>query len=469
MTDLTKGSTLKQIFFFAIPYLIGNLFQQFYNVADMFIVGRTLDASAYAAVGATGSLVWFATGAIQSLTLGFSVILAQFLGGGEKEKLKKAFGASITLSAIISVAVSALSVLFARPILELLQTPADIIDRSHSYLIWIFAGLAATALFNLLSNAIRALGDSKTPLYFLVIACVINIILDFVFISLCGMDTDGAGLATVTAQLISGLLCILYIRKKQPLLHIGRRHLKWDGRMNRRLLKVGIPMAFLNMVLAVGSIAMQFVTNGLGTLYVTAQTTGAKLEQFVTMPILSFGSAVSVFTAQNYGARKPDRVMDGGRKALLLCHLWSILSAALILPFGSALIRLFIGGDVDAAVVENGYLYITVNTCLVFVLSPLVIYKSVLQSVGRTFWTMVSGFTEILARAGTSMLVLFLMNGLNLFSDERGFFFMCFANPMAWLFGLLTVILDYFGLMRHLRRQMAEDRTAAEKAFPQQE
>ena len=147
MTDLTKGSTLKQIFFFAIPYLIGNLFQQFYNVADMFIVGRTLDASAYAAVGATGSLVWFATGAIQSLTLGFSVILAQLLGGGEKEKLKKAFGASITLSAIISVAVSALSVLFARPILELLQTPADIIDRSHSYLIWIFAGLAATALF----------------------------------------------------------------------------------------------------------------------------------------------------------------------------------------------------------------------------------------------------------------------------------------------------------------------------------
>lgn len=460
MTDLTKGSALKQIFFFAIPYLIGNLFQQFYNVADMFIVGRTLDASAYAAVGATGSLVWFFTGAIQSLTLGFSVIVAQFLGGGDKERLKKAFGASLWLSAIISLVISVIAALFTRPILELLQTPADIIDRSHSYLIWIFAGLIATALFNLLSNAIRALGDSKTPLYFLIIACVINIILDFVFISLCGMDTDGAGLATVTAQLISGILCIFYIKKKQPLLHVSRKDLAWDPAMNRRLLKVGIPMAFLNMVLAVGSIVMQFVTNGLGTLYVTAQTTGGKLEQFITMPILSFGSAVAVFTAQNYGANKLDRVIDGGKKALLLCHLWSILAAAILLPCGSLFIRLFIGGDVDPSVVENGYLYITVNTLLIFTLSPLVIYKSVLQAVGRTFWTMVSGFTEILARAGTSILVLFLMNNLHLFGEERGFFFMCFANPMAWIFGLLTVILDYFGFMRLLRKKIAEGKTS---------
>ena len=166
--DLTKGSPLKQIFLFSIPFLIGNLFQQFYNIADMVIVGRTLDPLAYAAVGATGGLVWFASGAIQALTTGFSVITARFFGAGDEENIKRSFAASIKLSAIITIIFSAICVIFARPILEIMQTPADIIDRSYKYFLWVCIGLIATALFNLLSNMIRALGDSKTPLYFLI-------------------------------------------------------------------------------------------------------------------------------------------------------------------------------------------------------------------------------------------------------------------------------------------------------------
>ena len=457
MTDLTKGSALKQIFFFAIPYLIGNLFQQFYNIADMVIVGQTIDAQAYAAVGATGSLVWLTTGAVQALTLGFSVLVAQAAGANNQEQIKKAFGASIWLSGIFSVGLSAITVIFARPMLELLRTPDDIIDQAYRYLLWVFAGLIATALFNLLSNVIRALGDSKTPLYFLMFGCTINIVLDYIFIALCGMNTEGAGFATVLAQLITGLLCILYICKKQPLLHITKKHLKWDRKMNRNLLRVAIPMSFLNMVLAVGSIVMQFVTNGFGTLYVTAQATGAKLEQFVTMPIMSFGSAVSVFAAQNYGANQLQRVIKSGRKALLLCYVWSILASIVILPLGPFVIRLFIGSEVDPSVVENGYLYILVNTVLIFILSPLVIYKNVLQAIGQTFWTMVSGFSEILARAGTALLILFLMDGLHLFDEGMGFFLMCFANPMAWLFGLATVFFDYRSLMRKLKKRMEQE------------
>ena len=186
-TDLTRGSPLKRIFFFAIPFLLGNLFQQFYNVVDMVIVGRTVGTLAYAAVGSTGSLVWFASGAIQSLTVGFSVVTAHHFGSGDGEKVKKSFAGAIKLSAIISIALSVICVLCAHPMLKVMRTPETLYDNAYSYIVWIFAGLVVTALFNLLSNMIRALGDSKTPLYFLVVSCVVNIILDIVLIRFLNM------------------------------------------------------------------------------------------------------------------------------------------------------------------------------------------------------------------------------------------------------------------------------------------
>ena len=452
MTDLTKGSPMKQILYFSIPFLIGNLFQQFYNIADMVIVGRTLGALAYTAVGSTSALVWFASGAIQSLTSGFSVITAQYKGENDPEKIKKSFAVSIKLSAFISVVLAVVCVIFARHILNLLNTPAEIIERSYSYIVWIFAGLVATALFNLLSHMIRALGDSKTPLFFLIIACVINIILDFVFIVICGMDTDGAGLATVLAQLLSGLMCIVYIKKKHPLLHVSRLHFVRDVKMATRLLHVGIPMAFLNMVLSVGSIATQFVTNGFETFYITAQTTGAKIETFVTQPFISLGSASSVYIAQNYGAKKYSRVISGSRKAILLSTVWSIVAIFIMVLGGRFFVQL-LASDVEDSVISNAYTYIVVNTLCTFVLGPLVIYKSVLQAMSRTTWNMVSGFTEIIARAGTAFCILLLIKNA-VIDDQTGFFIMCFANPLAWLFGYLTVVFDHMYMMRKLKRQI---------------
>ena len=455
-TDLTKGSPFKQIFLFSIPFLIGNLFQQFYNVADMVIVGRTLGADAYAAVGATGSLVWFASGAIQALTIGFSTVTARYFGAKDEAGVKRSFAAAAKLSAIISILLAVVCTLFARPILQFMRTPDDIIDRSYGYIVWIFAGLVATALFNLLSNMIRALGDSKTPLYFLVIACVINIVLDFVLITVCGMDADGAGLATVLAQLLSGLLCIVYIIKKQPRLHIAASHFQVDRALDRVLLHVGVPMAFLNMVLSVGSVVMQFVTNGMGTLYVTSQTTGAKLESFVTQPVLSFGSSVAVFAAQNYGACRYDRVIDGGRKTLLMSWAWCTIASLIMLPFGRLLVSM-LAGQVEQAVIDNAYYYILINTLLSFVLVPLVIYKSILQSVGRTFWCMVSGFTEILGRAGLSTVVLLLMSGAlsaTPLDGQTGYIIMCFCTPLAWLLGFFTVWPDYIFMVRQFKKQL---------------
>ncbi len=453
-TDLTKGSPLKQIFLFSIPFLIGNLFQQFYNVADMVIVGRTLDPSAYAAVGSTGSLVWFASGAIQALTTGFSVVTARYFGAKDEEGVKRSFAAAIKLSALISILLALACTLFARPILAFMRTPVDIMDRAYGYIVWVFAGLVATALFNLLSNMIRALGDSKTPLYFLVVACIINIILDFVLIALCGMDTDGAGLATVLAQLLSGLMCIVYIIRKQPRLHIAWRHFKTEWALDGLLLHVGLPMAFLNMVLSVGSIVMQFVTNGMGTLYVSSQTTGAKIESFVTQPVLSFGSAVAVFAAQNYGARRYDRVIDGGRKTMLMCVIWCGIATLIMVPFGRLFIPL-LAGEVEQLVVDNAYLYVVINTVLSFVLVSIVICKSILQALGRTLWCMVSGFTEIVGRAGLSAVVILLMSGA-LFSApldvQSGYVIMCFCTPLAWLLGSLTVLGDYITVMRKFKK-----------------
>lgn len=460
-TDLTRGSPMRRILFFAIPFLIGNLFQQFYNIADMVIVGRTLDNLAYAAVGSTGSLVWFASGAVQSLTIGFSVVTAHHFGSGDTEKIKQSFASAIKLSAVISVLLSVLCVLFARPMLSLLRTPDTLFEGAYDYIVWIFAGLVVTALFNLLSNMIRALGDSRTPLYFLIIACVVNIALDFVFIKYCHMGTAGAGLATVLAQLVSGLLCILYIIKKHPMLHMKKHHFRPDAAMDKHLLQIGIPMAFLNMVLSVGSIIVQFVTNGFGDSYVSAQVTGSKIETFLTQPLLSFGSAVSVFTAQNHGAGNYKRVLDGSRKTLCMCLIWCVIAAAILLPFGKTFIRWIAGSDLPDTIVNDAYHYILINTALTFVLSALIVYKNVLQAVGRTTWSMVSGFTEILGRGGVAVLVVILTEA-SVVSEASGFIIVCLANPMAWLFGLLTILADYFLMVAKFKKLSQEQSPVTE-------
>ena len=448
--DLTAGSPVKLIFLFAIPFFIGNVFQQFYNIVDMIIVGRTMNPLAYAAVGSTGSIVWFVTGPIVGISAGFSAIVAQHFGAQNEEKIKKAFASSIKLFAVIAALMTVVFVFLAKPLLLLLRTPDTLINDAYSYVICIFAGLLATAMYNLLSGVIRALGDSRTPLYFLIVSCLINIILDIVFIKLFGLGTAGAGLATVMAQLISVFLCVFYIMKRLPLLHISAKDFKTDLAMDKSLLKIGLPMGFLQMVLAIGSIIVQFVTNGFGDTYVSSQVTGAKIEQFVTQVVLSLGSATAVFASQNYGARKYERVMDGCKKSICMSWVWSVIAPIIMLPLGKIIIRL-VAGNVDSVIVNNAFIYVLVNTVFIFVLGPLVVIKSVLPAVGITKWTMVSGFTEIIGRAGTGLLVIALTT-LNVVTDPVGFIMMCFSNPAAWLFGLLTVLLDFVTMRKRFKR-----------------
>ncbi len=444
--DLTKGSPMKQILFFTIPYLIGNLFQQFYNIVDTVIVGRTMNADALAAVGATGGLVWFFNGIIVSLSTGFSAVIAQYFGAKRPEKVKHAFGMSIILMIIVSVVITALSCAFTMPILKLLRTPYTngIIYMSRDYLIWILIGLSGSALFNLLSNAIRALGDSKTPLYFLITACVINIILDIVLVPVMG--TAGAGLATAIAQLCSGLMCIVYIVKKQPALHIGRRHFRLNKVLISHLLRLGVPMALLNMMLSLGSIVMQFVSNSLGNIYMASQTAATKIEQFVTQPLLALGSATSVYTAQNFGAKEYKRIVEGGRKAQLLGVIWCVMISFVMFLFGKIFMGLVVGFG-EAEIINNGYTYIVINTAACIIVSLLIIAKGVLQAIGHVASPIVSGPTEIIGRAGASVGAFLLFS-----SPANQFLGICFSNPLAWLFGLIPIIIDYIYTMRKFKK-----------------
>lgn len=331
-----------------------------------------------------------------------------------------------------------------------MKIPSEMLEQAYGYLFWIFAGMLATMLYNLLSSVMRALGDSRAPLFFLVIACLGNIVLDYVFILGFNMDASGAGLATVISQLISGLFCIVYIIKKHPILHISLKHFKFDGALIVKLLYIGLPMAFLNMVLSVGGIITQFVTNGLGSVYVIAQTTGAKIENFINLVLFSLSTACSTFSAQNFGAKKYSRIVEGVRKINLVGFAWCIFAAAIMIPFGKVFINL-LAGDVEKAVVDNAYKYIIINSSLCVIVSPLIILKAFLQSIGKTLWTTVSGFIEILGRGGVAVLVITLIN-IGAVNIDTGYTIVCFNNPCAWVLGLSTVMVDYILTMRSLKK-----------------
>ena len=460
-TNLTRGAPTKNLLLFAVPFLIGNLFQQLYNIADMVIVGRVLSSTAYAAVGSVGSLVWFASGTMGSLAVGFSMVTARYFGAQDEEGVKKSFASAIKLALLISVLFSAICILIVRSVLELLQYPADIIDRSYGYLIWILLGLVTTVFFHLFANMLRALGDSRTPLYFQVIACVVNIILDYVLIALFGMDTDGAGLATVLAQLLSVVLCVWRIRRRYPALHVARRHFKSNRAMNLDLLKAGVPMACLTMVLSSGGIMVQTTTNRMGTLYVSSQTTGSKIMNLTIQPIMALSSALSVFAAQNFGAKQYRRVLQGARSAQLLGYAWYGIGVSVVTLLGKPIVRL-LAGDITTDVVNNAYQYAVITAALSALLIPVVMFKCVLQATDRPLWPMISGFTEIFGRMGLSVLTLLWMHTERLgesISEQIGYNIMCFANPSAWMICLLTVLPSFVAMSRSFRRKETEEPT----------
>ena len=287
MRDLTTGTPAKLIFLFTIPLLVGNIFQQFYNMVDMIIVGQTIGKEALAAVGATGSITFLIIGFAQGLTAGLSIITAQRFGAQDFRGVKKSFAVAIIISFTVTAILTALSLVFLRPLLLLMQTPPDIIQQAQEFISVILGGMFASMAFNLLSNMIRALGDSRTPLFFLIFTVIINVILDLVFIINFHMGIAGAGYATVIAQISASLMCVIYIKRKIPLLQVSKSDFKIDKDTIFTHLNAGLPMAFQSSIIAIGAVVLQSALNSLGTDVVAAQAAAGRIDQFATQPMMS--------------------------------------------------------------------------------------------------------------------------------------------------------------------------------------
>jgi len=448
MNNMTQGSPLKHIVKFAIPLLIGNLFQQFYSLVDAFMVGQFIGVHALAAVGSTGALFFLFMGFIWGSCGGLSVITAQRFGAGDMEGMRRSVVHGLVLGIFYAVILTAITVPLTRPILELMNTPAEIIDDAYSYLVIIFAGIIITMAFNLLSNWIRALGDSRTPLYFLIVACVINIILDYVFIVNFNMGVAGVAWATLIAQLSSVILCFLFIWKKFPQLHIHKSDWKLYRAELYEHIRVSVPMGFQNCIIAIGSVAMSFMINGLGAIPVAAVTAGNRIDQMAIQPMISFAVAMSTFAAQNYGAKRFDRIRQGFRQIMLVALGFAVLIGILIIFGGYAMTGWFVGGDVNASQVQGmSQQMLRLNGFFYTILAASFVFRFTLQGLGRAFMPMVSGFLELIVRV---LCAIFLVAPL-------GFLGVIWANPIAWFVSLLPVGITFIVDIRKMEREALQE------------
>ncbi|MEE0420800.1 MAG: MATE family efflux transporter [Lachnospiraceae bacterium] len=441
--NLTEGSPAKLIVLFTIPLLIGNIFQQFYSMADTLIVGRTIGVNALAAVGCTGSITFLILGFAMGLTSGLSILTAQRFGAGDEKGVRKSVAAGVWLSAGVTVALTALAVPLTRPILELMRTPPEIIDDACRYVIVIFGGIVASMLFNLLSNIIRALGDSKTPLFFLVVACVLNIALDFVCILVFKMGVAGAAWATIIAQMVSGVLCLFYIKRRLPILHLTReewRVTKWELIQHA---KVAFPMAFQMSIIAIGAVVLQFALNGLGAVAVAAFTAAQKIDQIATQPMNSFGTTMATYAAQNYGAGKTERIRRGVLQCSLISVGFAVVMGLVNIFAGYQLAGIFVGpGEPEVASLAQTYLII--NGSMYFLLAMLFIFRFTLQGLGKGVMPTVAGVMELVMRTFSAVFL----------AQYFGFAGACWSNPLAWLGACIPLTIAFFATVRKMEVKM---------------
>jgi putative MATE family efflux protein len=442
--NLTVGNPALLIISFALPLFIGNLFQQFYSMADAFIVGRTIGVNALAAVGCTGSINFLVLGFIIGFTQGASIITAHCFGAGDERGLRRSFAVSIVLATGMAVIFTVISAVSARPLLQLLRTPPEILDEAYSYIIIIYYGLFSMMLFNLCSNIMRSVGDSRTPLYCLMIACTINVTLDLVFILGFQTGVSGAAFATVISQLFSGFLCVLFMRRLPVLrisLHDFRQITKTDILTH---LKMAFPMGFQMSIIAIGTVTVQFALNGLGTLAVAAFTAGQRIDQFATLPLSSFGAAMVTYSAQNYGAQKIDRIRKGVAYCCLMSCSFALVMGVLYFIAGNYFSALFIGTS-DPQAVALSHTYLRINGSFYMALACLFIFRQTLQGLGNSIIPTIAGIAELLMRTFAALIL----------AQYFGFNGICFAGPLAYFGALVPLTTALVLTMKKLARKQA--------------
>lgn len=441
--DMTSGSTMKLILGFAVPLLMGMLFQQVYSLVDTIIVGRFLGVSALAAVGATGSINFLIVGFCQGICNGFALPVAQRFGAKDYDGLRKYVGNSAVLSIIFGGAITLITVIACRPILELMQTPADIIDLSYHYIVVIFAGIPAIMLYNILSAYLRSLGDSITPVIFLVLSAGLNIGLDLLFIVTFHWGVFGAAFATVLSQAVSGILCLILIIKKFDLLHLKREDWKLDWGYSRYLLIMGLPMGLQYSITAIGSVILQASVNTLGSTAVASMTAGSKISMFVVCPFDALGSTMATFGGQNVGAGRLDRLGRGLRSAVILGAIYSALILVVLIFFGRDLILLFVSAK-EAAVIAQAKQFLVTNAAFYLMLALVNIVRFLIQGMGFSGFAVFAGVFEMVARTLVGLV----------FVPIFGFTAACFASPLAWVFADCFLIPAFFHCRKKLQNAM---------------
>ncbi len=401
--NMTTGNPIKLILAFAMPLLIGNIFQQLYNMVDTIIVGRYLGVNALAAVGATGSINFLVLGFIIGLTQGLSILIAQYYGAQDYKSIRKSITMSIYLYGIVGAVITIVSVVFSKELLMLLNTPEDIIIQADAYIKVIFWGIFVIILFNLLSGILRALGDSKTPLYSLLISSVINIILDVLFIVLFKSGVAGAAYATVIAQLVSSAFCFYKILKIEAI-KIYREDWSFDKNFFTKSFKLGLPVALMNSVTAVGVMVLQFAVNGYGAISVAAYSAGSKIIMILEQISVTFGSAIATYAGQNLGAGKIARIKEGVRKTNIVLFTINVIIGLGTIIFGKELLALFVS-ETEIQVIDIGYEFLVITSIFLCILGVLWIYRSTLQAIGDTFVPMLSGILEFASRIIIVMII----------------------------------------------------------------
>ena len=442
-TDLTVGKPLFQILRFALPLVLGTLFQQLYSFADTVIVGRCLGTDALGAVGTTYSLNFLILGFVQGACVGFGIPVAETFGAKDQGGLRKYLFNGALLCVVLSVVFAIFTTLMAGPLLQLIHTPEELYADAVLYIRIIFLGIPATVLYNYASSVLRAMGDSQHPFYFLLAASVLNIGLDYLLIVSMGMGVDGAAIATVLSQLLSGGLCAFWFftrtAKQEELTFRGQSSLLSAGHC-KRLAYIGFPMGFEYSVSAIGAVIMQDAINLLGSTAVAAQTAGEKIRQMFTLPMESVGMAMATYVGQNHGAHRTDRIQQGIKDGCTIQLTYCVAAWVVIFfvkPYAVGLVL----GDADPAVTAGAIQYLAIMSLLFCFHGLLMIFRNTLQGLGYSVQAIISGVGELIGRS---------LGGLLAVKTGLGYVGICLSNPFAWGLAMLYCM---FMVRRMLKRE----------------
>lgn len=430
--DMTSGNPLKIIILFSIPVLLGNLFQQFYNMVDTIIVGRYLGEEALAAVGTTGCLMFLVLGFANGIAQGFGVMVSHAFGAKDYRLLKHYVALSVILTVIVSIVLTIPTVAASRQFLLWMNTPENIIDMADAYIKIIFAGISLTMFYNVLSGILRGIGDSKTPLYFLIFSSVLNIILDIVLIVNVNLGTAGAAYATIISQGVAAFLCFIYMFRKFDILRTSRSDYYIDAVGVKNMLSIGIPMALNYSITAIGTMIMQSAVNVFGSSVVAAFTAASKVNNIATQTMPTLGTAYATYSGQNLGAGRYERIYKGMKQGFVLCVAVSVIGAGICIFGGEFIVSWFISNPSEE-IFLYAMQYLKIASIFYLPLAMIFLYRNALQGLNQGLIPMLSGVIELVCRFAVILLV----------PASAGFFGVCFADPAAWVGAGIPLFITY--------------------------